>query len=441
MVWNGWVCLAPTMDPVDSLVSTPIIWMLLPILFAIAMSGERYWKHRQKAAKAYLQNEAASTIKAAYTISDITEMVKTKLVLIFEDDVLVVPPEWNHPGGNDLLYQYNGKDVTFILDGSEAFHDMGRNRIVPHSTYAFSEMMKFKLGKLRLSSMRSAGVPLLSKEMTRKSAIMSRQGTFLSAEGTMKNPDKVRGTIMSCQQINKAKDLPVRLYVVHVQDGQYIASVAVGYKVRISLHSDIKSLERSYTVTDVDGSANTISFCIKIYPNGQLTGKLKEKNVSERIYLSYPNPCPLVPAVPTVPSLIVLIAAGTGMAPMISFYDKCGVLDTGGLLLWWVRNEEDLFFVEELKKLMNVEQKLKVVLFFTQPLPNFESTQDWNGFPIRTGRIASDSMKELLDTMYSPCPALTEIAFIMSGPRGFISSAIESCQEMGVKNNRILSLD
>ena len=450
VVWNGWVRLSTVYN--QALDSSPIIWLLLSILLTMGLFGERIYMHQKKkkeAIMAQLTKVAGNSPKrkTLFNISDVVEMMKTKLVLIFEDEVLVIPPDWNHPGGNDLLYQYNGKDVTFILDGSEPFQDMGRNRIVPHSAYAFEQLAGFKTGKIRFSSMRSPGGtmrPVLSRQASARMSVLvlSRQGSRGSLGAPpMTNTDKIRAKIVSCEQINKAQDFPVLLYKIHIDDPHYVAGVAVGFKVRLSLQQDIRSLERSYTIVDVDSAERTISFAIKIYPNGQLTSKLKEKKPTDKIYLSYANPCPLVPSVPTVPALLVLIAAGTGMAPMISFYDKCAMIESGGILLWWVRDDGDLFFLDQLKKLMDITRKLKVFLFFTKPPEGMVDTANWNGFACNTGRISGPGIKAILDRTYSPCPSLDQVAFIMSGPRGFISSAIESCNDMGIKNSRILSLD
>jgi ferredoxin-NADP reductase len=129
-----------------------------------------------------------------------------------------------------------------------------------------------------------------------------------------------------------------------------------------------------------------------------------------------------------------MIAGGTGVTPMISYMRECGRYALGGILLWWVRGPEDLFLMGELETWAN-ESTVKIVIYYTQ-----SGVAGMMGdIAIKKGRINRDTILAGVGGSL-PVPARA-VAVLISGPEGFVDSAISAINEIKIPSERVISLD
>jgi len=121
---------------------------------------------------------------------------------------------------------------------------------------------------------------------------------------------------------------------------------------------------------------------------------------------------------------IVLIAAGSGITPMISMlrYIDDLKLATSVTLLYCVRTAADIIFQSELARLEGSLPNLKYEVCLSQPDPA------WKG---HTGRLTGGFVSKHLTDVDSP-------TFFVCGPKGFMDNARQILFTLGVKQERIL---
>ena len=120
---------------------------------------------------------------------------------------------------------------------------------------------------------------------------------------------------------------------------------------------------------------------------------------------------------------IVLIAAGSGITPMISILryidDRC--LPTEVFLVYSVRTRLDVLFHQELERLRGRLKKFRYVVTLTQP------DAGWHGW---YGRLNRGLLERNIADLATP-------AYFLCGPEGFMESAKEILAGIGVAANRI----
>jgi NAD(P)H-flavin reductase len=409
IVWTGWVQLQPVMPPISGLTNTPWAWLSVALILGAIYLCWFAWNFARNSESAFMGRGPGGN--RSLTMTDVDAMVKSgRLVLVINGMVCEIPKSFSHPGGRGVLEHYNGQDVSRIMSGSVSFGTKGRVRNYGHSEDAFNQAFKMNVGYL---SDLTASAPNLSVVLGRP-----EPNTLLS------------GTIQSMDQVNTAQDFPVRLFKLAVPE--HNGKLKLGSRVYLSLQG--QTLSRPYTVCKaVNG---TYEFCIKIYPEGQFTSKLNNLKPGDNINVSQPVAHALLPAIPSPPSLVVFIAGGTGVAPMIGYFNECSRIPLGGHLMWWIRNEGDVFLVPQIEawgKKFNV----KIQVFFTQPTEYSQSTEI-STKPV-IGRISSSIV---LSAFGGTLPiGVEEIAWVVSGPEGFVQSANKCLQELSVKAPRVLNLD
>ena len=121
---------------------------------------------------------------------------------------------------------------------------------------------------------------------------------------------------------------------------------------------------------------------------------------------------------------IVLIAAGSGITPMISMlcYINDLKLDTPVTLLYFVRTRADIIFENELSRLTQSLPNFKYELCLSRPDPT------WQG---RSGRLTEELVSQSVTDLDSP-------TFFLCGPRGFMDNARQLLLNLGVNQGRIL---
>jgi len=126
----------------------------------------------------------------------------------------------------------------------------------------------------------------------------------------------------------------------------------------------------------------------------------------------------------TLHKSVVLIAAGSGITPMISMVRYIGDLKlaTPVTLLYCVRSAADIIFQNELERLTRSLLDFKYEVCLSQP----DST--WKG---RSGRLTEEFISQRVIDLDSP-------TFFVCGPKGFMDNARQILLNLGVSQDRIL---
>jgi len=121
---------------------------------------------------------------------------------------------------------------------------------------------------------------------------------------------------------------------------------------------------------------------------------------------------------------MVLIAAGSGITPMISMlrYIDDLKLPTQVTLLYCVRTGADIIFQNELARLEKSLRNFKYQVCLSRPDP------DWAG---PSGRLTGELISQHVLDVGSP-------TFFLCGPKGFMENAREILVALGVSQDRIL---
>lgn len=121
---------------------------------------------------------------------------------------------------------------------------------------------------------------------------------------------------------------------------------------------------------------------------------------------------------------IVLIAAGSGITPMISIlrYIDDLKLTTPVTLLYCVRTRADIIFQNELERLGSALPNFKYEVCLSRPDPT------WKG---HSGRLSQEFVSQHLIDPSSP-------TFFLCGPKGFMENARQILSALGVNQERIL---
>jgi ferredoxin-NADP reductase len=126
----------------------------------------------------------------------------------------------------------------------------------------------------------------------------------------------------------------------------------------------------------------------------------------------------------TLHQSIVLIAAGSGITPMISmlrYIDDLG-LSTPVTLLYCVRTRKDIIFETELGRLGKSLPSFRYSVCLSRP------DEDWKG---HSGHLTEEFISPYLADLDSP-------TFFLCGPKGFMENARQILSTLGVNQDRIL---
>jgi ferredoxin-NADP reductase/uncharacterized membrane protein YozB (DUF420 family) len=126
----------------------------------------------------------------------------------------------------------------------------------------------------------------------------------------------------------------------------------------------------------------------------------------------------------TLHESIVLVAAGSGITPMISMlcYIDDLKLATPATLLYCVRTVADIIFQNELVRLSRSLSNFKYEVCLSRPDPT------WKG---HSGHLTEEFVSEHVTDLNSPI-------FFLCGPKGFMDNARQILLTLGVNQDRIL---
>jgi ferredoxin-NADP reductase len=121
---------------------------------------------------------------------------------------------------------------------------------------------------------------------------------------------------------------------------------------------------------------------------------------------------------------IVLIAAGSGITPMMSMLSHIDDLKLTNpvALLYCVRTQEDIIFQNELVRLTSSLPNFKYEVCLSRPHPS------WKG---RSGRLTEEFVSQHVTDVDSQ-------AFFLCGPDGFREYALQILLSLGIREDRIL---
>jgi ferredoxin-NADP reductase len=186
---------------------------------------------------------------------------------------------------------------------------------------------------------------------------------------------------------------------------------------------DGQRVRRSYTVSSSPVHENYVEITPKRMENGCVSVFLNER-AKPGLTVEASGPYGRFYFDETLHKSIVLIAAGSGITPMISMlcYIDDLELATHVTLLYCVRTPADIIFENELSRLSRSLANFKYEVCLSRPDPT------WKG---RTGRLTEEFVSQYVTDLNLP-------TFFLCGPMGFMDNARQILSTLGIKHDRIL---
>ena len=183
-----------------------------------------------------------------------------------------------------------------------------------------------------------------------------------------------------------------------------------------------KNIIRSYSIASPPEEKRFLEFCIKLVLDGAFTPTLWDMRVGDKIGMR--GPYGKFVAHEPVQNDIVFIAAGTGIAPFwgMTYHLLKSGMKQNLVLLFGVRYEEDVIYVDEFKKLAAEYPNFTPVYTLSRP----RDPKTWWG---EKGYVQS------LLPKYVKNPATTK-AYIC-GLTPMIEQSVIELNKMGIPNDRI----
>lgn len=180
---------------------------------------------------------------------------------------------------------------------------------------------------------------------------------------------------------------------------------------------------RSYTISSSPVHENYVEITPKRMENGCVSIFLNERAMPGLV-VEARGPYGRFYFDETLHKSIVLIAAGSGITPMISMlrYIKDLELATPVALLYCVRTGADIIFENELVEFSRSLPNFKYEVCLSKPDPT------WKG---RSGRLTEEFVSEKVTDLGSH-------TFFVCGPKGFMDNARRILSILGVNQDRIL---
>jgi len=186
---------------------------------------------------------------------------------------------------------------------------------------------------------------------------------------------------------------------------------------------DGQRVSRSYTISSSPTQENYVEISPKRMENGCVSVFLNEQ-AKPGLRVDASGPYGQFYFDETLHKSIVLIAAGSGITPMISMLSYIDDLKLTNpvTLLYCVRTRADIIFQNELVRLRKSLLNFKYELCLSRPDPT------WKG---RSGRLTQEFLSQHVTDLDSP-------TFFLCGPKGFMDSAHQMLSTLGVDEGRIL---
>ena len=185
---------------------------------------------------------------------------------------------------------------------------------------------------------------------------------------------------------------------------------------------DGKQVPRSYTMSSSPTHSSYLEITPKRVTNGSVSHFLHEQ-IKLGLSVEATGPYGRFYFDESIHPSIVLIAAGSGITPMISMlrYINDRRLSTLVTLLYCVRTREDIIFETELEKLRGSCPNLDYCVCLSQP------DESWNG---QKGRLSQQLIVDRVIDLRTP-------TFFLCGPSGFMEHAYLILRSLEVEESRI----
>jgi len=186
---------------------------------------------------------------------------------------------------------------------------------------------------------------------------------------------------------------------------------------------DGQRIVRSYTISSSPTNENYVEITPKRTAEGCVSVFLNER-AKPGLRVEAGGPYGRFCFDETLHKRIVLIAAGSGITPMISMlrYIEDLKLSTPVTLLYCVRTDADIIFQNELARIETAIPNFKYEVRLSQPDPT------WTG---QSGRLTGEFVSQhVIDVSSS--------TFFLCGPKGFMETARQILLTLGVTQNQIL---
>jgi ferredoxin-NADP reductase len=186
---------------------------------------------------------------------------------------------------------------------------------------------------------------------------------------------------------------------------------------------DGRRVMRSYTISSSPIHGNYVEITPKRMENGCASVFLNER-AKPGLTVEARGPYGQFYFDETGHKSIVLIAAGSGITPMISMlrYIDDVKLTTSVTLLYWVRTTADIIFQTDLARLARSLPNFKYEVCLSRPEPT------WKG---QSGRLNGEFVSRHVIDLDSP-------TFFLCGPKGFMNNASQILSTLGVSQDRVL---
>jgi ferredoxin-NADP reductase len=184
-----------------------------------------------------------------------------------------------------------------------------------------------------------------------------------------------------------------------------------------------KRVPRSYTISSSPMRENYVEITPKRMENGCVSVFLNEQ-AKPGLRVEASGPYGRFYFDESLHKSIVLIAAGSGITPMISMlsYIDDLRLPNSVTLLYCVRTSADIIFSNELVRLRRSLPNFNYEVCLSQPDPT------WKG---HSGRLTKEFVSQHLTDLDLP-------TFFLCGPQGFMDSAHQILSTLGIDEDRIL---
>jgi ferredoxin-NADP reductase len=222
--------------------------------------------------------------------------------------------------------------------------------------------------------------------------------------------------IRSEVQTHDAKTLCFR-----IQDGKHLTAKP-GQFLTFHLNIDGNQVVRCYSICSSPLKTDCVEITPKRMKNGYVSDFLNERAMPGLVVRAS-GPAGQFYFDERVHKDIVLIAAGSGITPMIAMlrYIAERALDMPVTLIYCVRTSEDIIFQDELTRLSGSLARFRLIITLSAP------DAGWKG---NKGRLNKELLLERVPDFRGP-------TFFLCGPGAFMQDASELLKEQGVSGDRI----
>ena len=188
---------------------------------------------------------------------------------------------------------------------------------------------------------------------------------------------------------------------------------------------DGKPVKRAYSIasSSTRGLLGDIELCVKQMPGGWISKLLQSINLGQEFDVQGPFGKFLFK--PEEEKDIVMLAAGSGIAPFYSFVEEIvsgGHNDVKAKLIFSNKTEEDVIYRKKFDKFAALNENVTVNYTLTK-----NAGSDWKGL---RRRVDAQMLRDL-------CGSFDGKVFFICGPLGFVKAMRVCLEELGVSKENV----